>query len=97
MEQNPTDNAIAGSRTDLIAHPYLSGIDPLFHTHVHILARMLDFMEPLEGDGHADPPLYFFRFPPSCQPRPVRLVALAGIVIYLAVRQKVSKPVCLCK
>lgn len=69
---------------------YLSALDPLFHSHVNILIRTLRHMIPVKGHGQSNPPLSFFCFPPSNQPRPIRNVSVAGIVVYSNINSKVS-------
>lgn len=64
-----------------IDKPILWGLDPLFHVNVKILAKMLKSMMPGNGTGMQDPPVYFYQFNPRAQPRPIRLVAIAGVVV----------------
>lgn len=75
---------------DIIQKPMLWGLDPLFHVHVKILSRMLKHMVPGEGTGLEDAPVYFYQFNLQSPPRPVRLVAVAGILVQKQEYRKVS-------
>lgn len=66
---------------DFVSKPVLWGLDPLFHVHVKLFARMLLNMIPGQGTGLEDPPVFFYRFNRQSQPRPVRLVTIAGVVV----------------
>ncbi len=66
---------------NFIEKPLLWGLDPLFHANVKILAKMLKSMIPGRGTGLEDPPVYFYHFNPRSQPRPIRLVSIAGVVV----------------
>lgn len=72
---------------DIIRKPVFWGLDPLFHTYVKLLAGMLSGMVPGEwGDGDS---VYFYSFVPG-YPRPVRLVSIAGVVVFVSKHQKVK-------
>ena len=73
----------------IISKPFYWGLDPLFHVNVKIFASMLPKMIPGEGTGYSDPPVYFFKFNSLSEPRPIRLVALAGLVVYIRDYKKV--------
>ncbi len=66
---------------EFIEKPYLWGLDPLFHAHVKIVAKMLQHMIPGRGTGLADPPVWFYSFVNKAPPRPIRLVAIGGVVV----------------
>lgn len=72
---------------DIIRKPLFWGLDPLFHAYVKLLAGVLSRMVPGEwGDGDS---VYFYSFVPG-YPRPVRLVSIAGVVVFISKHQKVK-------
>lgn len=66
---------------NIIQKPLSWGLDPLFHVHVKILARMLKHMIPGQGTGIEDAPVYFYQFNTHSPPRPLRLVAVGGVLV----------------
>lgn len=73
---------------DIIRKPPFWGLDPLFHAYVKLFAGMLGRMVPgAWGDNDS---VYFYSFV-SGYPRPVRLVSIAGVVIYLSKHQKFTR------
>lgn len=73
---------------DIMRKPLFWGLDPLFHTHARILIGLLKRMIPGEwADKNA---IYFCRFVGGHPPRPIRLVTIAGIVVFLSHYTKVS-------
>lgn len=72
---------------DIIRKPAFWGLDPLFHAYVKLFAGMLGGMVP--GEWGNNDSVYFYSFVPG-YPRPVRLVSLAGVVIFISKHQKVN-------
>lgn len=66
---------------EFIEKPMLWGLDPLFHVHVKIVAKMLEHMIPGRGTGLDDPPIWFYSFVDGAPPRPIRLVAIGGVIV----------------
>ena len=76
---------------DITTKPILWGLDPMFHVYVKVIASQLNEMIPGTTNGSAseDPMVYFFRYNPRGQPRPIRLVSLCGMVVFLQHTKKV--------
>ncbi|PXF47811.1 CST complex subunit STN1 [Gracilariopsis chorda] len=64
-------------------------LDPLFHVHVKLFNRMLEQAIPPATDGNNS--ITFYRYAPNLPARPLRLVHIAGIVVYVNHHSKFSR------
>eukprot|EP00171_Calliarthron_tuberculosum_P020760 IDg20760t1 len=76
---------------EVIQNPLSWGLDPLFHVHVKVLAKMLKHMQPGQGTGRKDAPVYFYQFNAEYPPRPLRLVAVGGILVKKQAYKKLTR------
>lgn len=74
---------------DVTVAPYMSGLDPLFHTYVNVLVGTIHSLLPARSDDHENLPIRYFRFCENHSPRPVRLVMIGGIIVSAVTYNKV--------
>ncbi|CAN8076507.1 unnamed protein product [Agarophyton chilense] len=65
------------------------GLDPLFHAHVKMLVGMLHRLT--QPKSHKTKAVAFYRYAPHQPARPLRLVHISGIVVFLARHTKFSR------
>lgn len=76
------DSAQLVTAIDLTDDPYMSGLDPLFHTYVNVLVSTIHKLLPCRDNGQGEIfPIRYFRFCEAQSPRPVRLVMIGGIIV----------------
>lgn len=73
---------------DILSKPVVWGLDPLFHTHVKLFTCVLRQLIPANWGDRGS--IYFYKFSETTRPRPIRLVHVAGIVVYVIHRNKVG-------
>lgn len=86
---NKSGGKKAAPAVDVTMAPYMSGLDPLFHTYVNVLVSTIHSLLPARGDDHESLPLRYFRFCENHLPRPVRLVMIGGIIVAAVTFDKV--------
>lgn len=83
------DSKKAAPMIDITEAPYMSGLDPLFHTYVNVLVSTIHGLSPAEGDGNEKFPIRYAHFCETHSPRPVRLAMIGGIIVSAVTYTKV--------